>query len=283
MNSEQVNRFFAWINERHAIYLRKKEGRPWPWTKDPILQTYKFTNVFRELDTETILLRENWREPYADHPHLWFAIAAYRAIGLYSTMRVLGFPNNPVRWLPRVSQTLQRWSIERRRVFTGAYIICFGVVPPGKSYIADVLLKGLWDARRTLEPRLREGSIQGAFDALREHRGWGPFMAYEVVTDLRHTRYLNKATDIMTWANIGPGSRRGINRILRQPVKATLSTTTGLSVMQELLARSDAETHSYVPALEIRDIEHSLCEFDKYERARTGMGRPRALYRGGKK
>jgi len=28
----------------------------------------------------------------------------------------------------------------------------------------------------------------------------------------------------------------------------------------------------------MREIEHSLCEFDKYERTRLGEGRPRAKY-----
>ena len=31
--------------------------------------------------------------------------------------------------------------------------------------------------------------------------------------------------------------------------------------------------------LEMRDIEHCLCEFDKYERVRLGQGRPRAKYK----
>lgn len=30
---------------------------------------------------------------------------------------------------------------------------------------------------------------------------------------------------------------------------------------------------------ELREIEHSLCEFDKYERVRRGEGRPRQLFR----
>ena len=30
--------------------------------------------------------------------------------------------------------------------------------------------------------------------------------------------------------------------------------------------------------LEMRDIEHSLCEFDKYERVRLGQGAPRSKY-----
>jgi hypothetical protein len=29
----------------------------------------------------------------------------------------------------------------------------------------------------------------------------------------------------------------------------------------------------------MREVEHTLCEFDKYERVRTGEGKPRGVYR----
>jgi hypothetical protein len=37
--------------------------------------------------------------------------------------------------------------------------------------------------------------------------------------------------------------------------------------------------HEQWPAWEMREVEHSLCEFDKYERVRRGEGRPRGVYR----
>jgi hypothetical protein len=32
------------------------------------------------------------------------------------------------------------------------------------------------------------------------------------------------------------------------------------------------------PKLEMRDVEHTLCEFDKYERVKAGEGQMRAKY-----
>ena len=49
--------------------------------------------------------------------------------------------------------------------------------------------------------------------------------------------------------------------------------------MQDLLDYSVEKLEPFVPALEMREIEHCLCEFDKYERARLGEGRPRAKYK----
>src|SRR5690606_30251911 len=47
-----------WMNERHRIWVRRNAGHKWPWTEDPILREYKFTNVFREYDAVTLELHK---------------------------------------------------------------------------------------------------------------------------------------------------------------------------------------------------------------------------------
>jgi hypothetical protein len=113
-------------------------------------------------------------------------------------------------------------------------------------------------------------------------------MAFEMVSDMRHTRLLENATDIMTWANPGPGAYRGLLRIFGEPrmnrkgeLQQYLAKNKMVPLMQELLSRSVAELGSKFPKLEMRDIEHSLCEFDKYSRVKNLEGRPRQLYPGG--
>ena len=51
---DPVKRLFAFANERHMIYRRREAGESPPWTADPILCNYRFTNVYRELDRVTI-------------------------------------------------------------------------------------------------------------------------------------------------------------------------------------------------------------------------------------
>jgi hypothetical protein len=107
----------------------------------------------------------------------------------------------------------------------------------------------------------------------------GPFMAYEVVTDLRHTAILENAPDIHTWANAGPGARRGLNRVFGKDYGRD-----DVVGMRELLKLSRYMWPSQIegvmqPRWEMREVEHSLCEFDKYERARLGQGRPKQVLR----
>lgn len=44
----------AFIKERVHIWEKKERGMQPPYTTDPILQAYRFCNIFRELDRQTI-------------------------------------------------------------------------------------------------------------------------------------------------------------------------------------------------------------------------------------
>jgi 5-hmdU DNA kinase-like protein len=121
------------------------------------------------------------------------------------------------------------------------------------------------------------------------------FHSYEMVTDLRWTFVLGKAPDVNVWCNPGPGARRGMNRVLGRDKKAPWNGGTPelLEAMQLLLDESEKQWYEFAheqraqfPKIktpmewEMRDIEHTLCEFDKYERTRAGEGRPRGRYKG---
>jgi hypothetical protein len=118
---------------------------------------------------------------------------------------------------------------------------------------------------------------------LQHYNTVGPFVAYEIACDLRHTRILFNATDKLTWANTGPGAARGIHRLLTgrfaKPKKLKIDYN---AVMVDLLKRSKYQLKSHVRdcgwPFEMREIEHSLCEWDKYRRVQKGEGKPRSLY-----
>jgi hypothetical protein len=103
--------------------------------------------------------------------------------------------------------------------------------------------------------------------------GWGGhgFMAYEVVCDLTYTHYLTDAPDRLTWANPGPGAERGIRRLLgRKDVR--ISKADQLEIMRRTYTWVDAHRDPLIlPTLEMRDIEHSLCAWDKYQRNWTQL------------
>lgn len=282
------------MEERHEIYRRRASGAPPPWTTDDILGKYKFTNVYRELDRVTIWVRENIREPFADHPTLWFMLAIARQINWPETLQEL-LQDKRGAW-----PSARRWSPERARaimlarqargeqLYTGAYILNaqFGkarpanVVKMDKAYFTcHLCLAPIWEDRRKVEPELHD-TLERAHAAFLPYHGWGGFTAYEVVSDLRWTRYLQDAPDKCSWAYAGPGAKRGLNRLYNRPLREGIPSIRMQAELQAAYLWLYARWH-YEPRLEMREVEHSLCEFDKYERALKGEGRPRSLYRGG--
>lgn len=273
-----------WIAERHRIYLKKAAGEPPPWTDDEVLQKYRFCNVFRELDKVTVWLRENWREPYADNEHLWIAMCLARQINWPDTLAEIGFPEHGYD-AHAVQRVLEARKARGEKVYTGAYMISAPAGPyKGMSkpeYTAHVVVGEVWRARDEFHRMFENGrqpTLQEVHSWLRKFRGWGDFMAYEVVTDLRHTRYLRNAPDINTWAVAGPGAIRGLNRLHGRPLNKQISQRQALEEMRELLELSKDNLPDFVPPLELRDIEHSLCETDKWLRVKAGEGRLRAKY-----
>jgi hypothetical protein len=286
--------FFGYIKERHLIYLKKTAGEPWPWTQDQILQTYSYCNVFRELDKVTIAFRKMLAEPYKDHPNLWFLYCMARQINWPETIaEILKKSDLPDAWNPeQVRKIMQDRKNRGEKLYTGAYLIR-GDIQAGVPGSLDFNEKSGYTCFKVLDPvfvdfkswQASDGAelpetIQGWTNWLSTHHGWGMFLSYEVATDLRHTRYLQNAPDIMTWANAGPGAVRGLNRYFGRHLWEHPSKEQTLDEMRMLLEISTEELEgTHVPALEMRDIEHSLCEFDKYERVRLGQGRPRAKYK----
>ena len=273
--------FFHFMQERQQIYLNRQAGKPRPWTKDKILQQYKFTNVFREQDFVTIWIRENWRDPFHDHPHLWFAMCIARQINWPETLEEIGFPKDGYD-AQRLEKILTSRMDRGEKAYTGAYIVPApqkgGAKPP---FTANVVLGYVWAARKWIEPKLHNTLAEAHFTLTRFPRWTQGFIAYEVVTDLRHTRYLRNAPDKFTWAHAGKGAVRGLNRIFGRPVTALIKQCMARQEMLTLLEMAPQFLPEWFPELEMRDIEHSLCEFDKYERARLGQGKPRSRYQGG--
>lgn len=271
-----------WIKERESIRIRKALGGPQPWTDDPILDTYRFCNVRREDDLGTIWIRENIREPFADHPNLWFMLCIARQINWPDTLAELIEGGNWPNWdgfrLEHMIEAIEERKAWGDKVFTGAYMISAPAIKGASKieYIVGHVLGSLWPYGLKFYP---QSSLQSIHRQITYNIGWGPFMAYQAVIDMRFTKLLSSAPDIATWAAAGPGTLRGLNRIHGRPIKQPLSQAKALEEMLEIYHNVIAGINI---AMDFSDIPNALCETDKYLRVKLNEGRPRALYVAGR-
>lgn len=310
-----MQEFFDFAKKRHDIYLKRQAEEPWPWSDDPILNKYRFTNVYRELDATTVWFRKWVRDPLRDSRNVMLATILFRWINRTITgeaifRQIVNPQDRRTPWdilleaSSKGEEEIQEafdimyYSIKsmlgRGPYMTGAYVI---KSPDGYDKLRGVLKNVEWFmlskqgfrdemlSWQEVSDHMLENpvTLRNAWEWVREHKFMGDFMAYEAVTDLRHTALLDNAPDIMTWANPGPGAMRGLNRLHGRYGKMHRTHRAEyIMEMRELLDMSRDgmwPNDEMYPPFEMRDIEHTLCEFDKYERTRTGEGKPRGVFR----
>jgi hypothetical protein len=280
--------FFSYARERQLVMLARRAGESAPWTQDPILQQYRFCNVFREDDRTTKWFREHMRDPLSHLSNVVFATICFRWFNRIETGEILLKHDLHANWDPELA-----WDVlkDQHPLVTGAFMVktTIGVSPKLKALIE--LLTNVWVGRSALLLQWDKRSLMRSWELLLGFPYLGKFMAYEMVTDLRHTDMLANANDICEWANPGPGALRGAGRVVyNDPThfKGTVADYEEVGEIMRFLLLCSKQGHHWPtglssgqhewPAWEMREVEHTLCEFDKYERSRLGEGRLKRKY-----
>ena len=284
---EELDRYLYWQVERENIRLQKEVSNlPAPWTDDPILQQYKFCQVFREEDRTTRGFKKHIREPMRENTDVLMATVIFRWFNWIPTGRTLIEHNLLTNWDRK--KAIKEITKQDKWV-TGAYIV---KSPNGMDKVTGVAecITHMWERKNYMLEKLDEAAenntstLKYCWNLLREYPYMGPFMAYEVVTDLRFTYLLDEAKDKLTWANAGPGAMRGLNRLTGRPLDFCQRSYDWCSEMTALydIAKERLPSHiikrNDLP-YELREIEGGLCEFDKYSRIYKGEGRTRSIYK----
>jgi hypothetical protein len=275
---DPTRRLFEFARERHSIYEKRQAGVPPPWTDDPILRDYRFTNVYREIDRVTKWIHEHWLLPRSDDPDVWFAMCVARLLNQPESLAAVGYP---VPWDRRwFNGVLRRRRKEKKRNFNAAYIVSTGGMELHKEdYLADEVLEPLWQARVRLRPNSGD-TLNSWHMLLGQMQGFGSFMSAQVVADIKHVAPLSAAVDWWTFAASGPGSRRGLNYVLQRERAAPWTEEEWrfeLGRLRDSLEPLFQSARMKFP--DAQNVQNILCEWSKYYRAATVGKMPKQLYR----
>ena len=267
--------FRYWIREREKIRIRKESGKPKPWTDDEILQNYRFCNVVRADDKVSRWLTNNWYKPNFNHRNMLVAASLARNVNNPDTLEVIGFPR---RWnRQRVKKILDDRQKQGVTNFSGAYLV---VGTLGGTRIHQIVDKVVHHVYKN-PPDIDTSSMEKSVEVLLDYPGFSTFIGGQVVADLRWAMK-GSWKDRKTWAPIGPGSSRGIHRLLGRDYTSTKVRQKQFN--QELpqvieMCKTRLPT-KITKRMEAIDYQNCLCEFDKYCRALYGQGRPKRNYAG---
>lgn len=272
------------IIERERTRINKESGKPRPWTADPIIGKYRFCNVRREDDSVTRWLRSEYYPCYRDDPDLWFAAVVARLFNNPETLDEITHTVLPFK--PELMRkALHRRKRDGEKVFNAAYIVSTNGIAMDKiDYVVLRVLGPLWADRKNMRP-WSFVTLWEYHEKLMKHDGLGSFLAAQVVADLKYADEceLAGADDWDTFAASGPGSRRGLNRVLNIPPERPWKEAEWRRWLGQLQKQLNAELKKkprlFTKPLHAQDVQNCLCEFDKYERARLGEGTPKQIYK----
>lgn len=276
--------YFVW--EREVIRIVKSRGAERPWTKDPVLERYKFTNIRRRDDRVSRWIIDNVIAPNEQRQDLWFILLITRLINWPPTLQHLIEKDilfrsagdfNPVQF----SDAVESFKATGGKVYSGAYMVYPTKMDPGG-------VKSLAIARHIILPALDIGyeidhvlftdepKIEDFVRELSGSFGISTFMAGQVAADLTYCPQLGEAVDLYTYAPIGPGSSRGLNYLLNRAPNAGWTTET---FNRELIKiREQIIKQVGITDLTLHDVQNIMCEYSKYCRTVLGEGKPKTTY-----
>src|SRR5262249_34008668 len=107
----------------------------------------------------------------------------------------------------------------------------------------------------------------------------GGFLVGQIIADVKYVPPLFDAADWWDFALSGPGSRRGVNRLLGRAGDAPWQEPTWLRQLRLAPQPLGPQLRAArVPELCAQNFQNCLCEADKWWRAKNGEGQPKQRY-----
>jgi hypothetical protein len=217
---EAYQKYWEFAERRQNIFFRRLVGEPRPWTDDPILDEYKFCNVYRASDRVSQYLIKNviyTGNQSADE--VIFRILLFKFFNKIETWEYLLNCFGEIR-LKNFDITKYDRAFEQRisnsiPIYSNAYISCatkaYGYDRKHANHLA--LIYDMINNGHIVSKIVTAKSLEDIFKLLRQYPLIGDFMAYQLMTDINYSNVVDFNENDFTM--VGPGSMRGINKCFR--------------------------------------------------------------------
>lgn len=266
--------YWKFACERQAIFFRRLTRKAPPWTDDPILREFKFTNAYRASDrVSQYLIREVLYEGEQSFQEIFFRALIFKTFNRIETWRLLTREFGAVSYrdykFEHYDKVLSGALARGERIYSAAYIM-----PTGRR--ASEITRKHHTHLRVIEQMMRDDvpakltaapSMRKAFAVLRSYPTIGDFLAYQYTIDLNYSRLTNFSE--MDFVVPGPGARDGIRKCF-----ADLGGLNEAEIIRFVAERQDQEfarpglvfQSLWGRPLQLVDCQNLFCEVDKYAR-----------------
>lgn len=258
------------------MFFKRLEGKPEPWTSDPVLSAHKFTNAYRASDrvSQYMIRHVIYRDDLpASIEEVTFRTLLFKLFNKVQTWELLEHAFGAVTWkdydFAKYDKVLNDAMRAGGRIYSAAYIMppggtAFGFSAKHQNHL-KLLEKMMADGLAFALAKLSR--MQDAFELLRSYPTIGDFLAYQFVTDINYSNVTNfSETEFVV---PGPGARDGMRKCF--------SDTAGLNEAELIRLVMDSQDREFERLglsfrslwsrkLQLIDCQNLFCEVDKFAR-----------------
>ena len=274
--SEAYDSYWHLAAERQAVFFRRVRGETRPWTDNPVLAIYKFTNAYRASDrvSQYLIRHVIYRDDLPKSPReVFFRILLFKLFNKIETWKLLEATLGPITFedyrFAAYDAVLSRAMQSGRRIYSAAYIMPPGSRAFGRSskHQNHLLLLECMMADRLADRLAQTRTMQEGFEKLRAYPTIGDFLAYQFITDINYSELTDFSE--MDFVIPGPGARDGLRKCFIDP--GGLNGPELIRLMADLqeqeFERLDLDFQSlWGRRLHLIDCQNLFCEVDKYAR-----------------
>ncbi len=266
--------YWRFAAERQEVFFARMEDRDWPFTDDPILRTYRFTNVYRASDrVSQYLIRNVIYSGLSTPEETFFRILLFKTFNRIDTWERLTRDIGELSWsnyvYSKYDTVLLKALDNGERIYSAAYIMA-----SGKS--AFFHERKHQNHLRLIELMMHDGvpqkvvesrSMEEVFNILKSYPTIGDFLAYQYVIDINYSNLIDFSE--MDFVVAGPGAKEGIRKCFHD--------TGGWSPDELIKWVTDSQEREFNRLeidfrdlfgrpLQLIDCQNLFCEIDKYAR-----------------
>jgi hypothetical protein len=266
--------YWDFASERQAVFEKRAAGMPKPWTDNPIIQTFKFCNVYRASDrvSQYLIKEVIYDEEASSEADALFRIVAFRMFSSIETWQ--GLRN----WLgrqPNIAdlrngqflRAIESVKASNRTIYTGAFILCatdaYGHREKHLNHVA--LFMDMFAEGGLTKSVLGAKSMAEVFAAIKTYPLMGDFMSYQLAIDINYSELTDFSES--SFVQPGPGALRGLKKMF-----TSLGGHSPGQAIMWMVENQDAEFERLgLPfaglsgrPLQAIDCQGLFCEVDKY-------------------
>ena len=273
--------YWQFAVERQNIFFNRFHGAKFPWTDDPVLKKYKFTNTYRASDrVSQYLLKEVIYSVDQYSPEdMFFRIILFKMFNKIETWENLQAKLGNISYkryrYEQYDQVLSEALNQKKAIYSAAYIM-----PSGKSTFGNP--KKHQNNLRLLERMMNDHlaqkiatfrNMEQLYQLLLSYPTIGKFLAFQYCIDINYSEMCD--FDEMSFVVAGPGATNGIRKCFQN--------TRGYSDEDIIKYVTESQANEFQRLglsfrslwgrpLQLIDCQNLFCETDKYSRVAFPIG-----------